>query len=78
MVSAEVSKEIVWPGKILEYLQEKQENSIPLFIDNSYAIKLAKNPEFHDQTKNINIKYHLIQHHVEANVVKESVPMARG
>jgi L-rhamnose isomerase len=35
-------------------------------IDNTLAIKLAKNPKFHDQTKHINTKYHLIRHHVEA------------
>ena len=40
--------------------------STPLFVDNSYAIQLAKNPKFHDRTKHINTKYHLIRHHVEA------------
>eukprot|EP00253_Pinus_taeda_P024186 PITA_24186 len=33
------------------------------------AIKLAKNPKFHDQTKHINTKYHLIRHHVEAKTI---------
>ena len=55
--------------KILEYLQEKQENSTPLLIDNTSTIKLAKNIRFHDQTKYINTKYHLIRHHVEANTI---------
>jgi len=43
--------------------------STPLFIDNSSAIKLAKNPKFHDRTKHINTKYHLIRHHVEAKTI---------
>ena len=38
-------------------------------IDNTFAIKLAKNYRFHDQTKYINKKYHLIRHHVEAKIV---------
>jgi L-rhamnose isomerase len=43
--------------------------SMPLFVDNTSAIQLAKNPKFQDQTKHINTKYHLIQHHVEAKTI---------
>ena len=42
---------------------------MPLFVDNTSAIQLAKNPKFHDQTKHINTKYHLIRHHVEAKTI---------
>jgi hypothetical protein len=45
---AEATKEIMLLKKTLEDLQEKQVNVTPLLIDNTYAIKLAKNPEFHD------------------------------
>ena len=69
VAAAEATKEIVWLRKILEDLQEKQENSTPLLINNTSAIKLAKNPRFHDRTKHINTKYHLIRHHVEAKTV---------
>ena len=69
VAAAEATKEIVWLRKILEDLQEKQENSTPLLIDNTSTIKLAKNPRFHDRTKHINTKYHLIRHHVEAKIV---------
>lgn len=44
-------------------------HSTILIIDNTYAIKLAKNPKFHDQTKHINTKYHLILDHVEAKII---------
>jgi hypothetical protein len=40
----EATKDIVWLRKILEDLQEKQVNSTPLLVDNTFAIKLAKNP----------------------------------
>jgi hypothetical protein len=60
---------IVWLGKILEELQEKQVNSTPLLVDNTSSIKLDKNPRFHDQTKHINTKYHLIQYHVEVKTI---------
>ena len=48
VATAEAMKEIVWLGKILEDLQVKQVQSTPLMIDNTSAIKLAKNPKFHD------------------------------
>jgi hypothetical protein len=44
-------------------------NSTLLLVDNTFAIKLAKNPRFHDQTKHINTKYHLIRYHVEAKTI---------
>ena len=60
VASTEETKENVLPRNILEYLQEKQENSTHLLIDNTSAIKLAKNLILHDRTKHINTKYHLI------------------
>ena len=69
MAIAELTKEILWLKKILEDLQEKQENYTPLLIDNTYAIKLVKNTIFHYKTKRINTKYHLIRHHVEAKTI---------
>ena len=69
MAAAEATKEIVWLRKILEDLQVKKVQSTPLMIENTFAIKLAKNPKFHDQTKHINTKYHMIRHHVEAKKI---------
>eukprot|EP00253_Pinus_taeda_P006635 PITA_06635 len=69
VASTEATKEIVWLRKILEDLQVKQVQSIPLMIDNTSTIKLAKNPKFHDRTKHINTKHHLIRHHVEAKTI---------
>eukprot|EP00253_Pinus_taeda_P007074 PITA_07074 len=69
VAAAEATKEIVWLRKIIEDLQVKQVQSTPLMIDNTSAIKLAKNPKFHDRTKQINTKYHLIRHHVEAKTI---------
>ena len=69
VAAAQATKEIIWLHKILEDLQEKQMTSTPLFVDNTSAIKLAKNPKFHDRTKHINTKYHLIRHHVEAKTI---------
>jgi hypothetical protein len=35
-------------------------NSTHVLVNNTFAIKLAKNLKFHDQTKHINTKYHLM------------------
>ena len=43
--------------------------SMPLFVDNTSTIQLVKNLKFHDRTKYINTKYHLIRHHVEAKTI---------
>eukprot|EP00253_Pinus_taeda_P021251 PITA_21251 len=67
--TVKATKEIVWLRKILEYLQVKQVQSTSLMIDNTSAIKLAKDPKFHDRTKHFNTKYHLIRHHVEAKTI---------
>ena len=34
------------------------------------AIQLTKNSKFHDQTKHINTKCNLIQHHVETKIIQ--------
>jgi len=60
VAAAEATNEIVRLRKILEDLQMEQMHSTPLMIDNTSAIKLAKKPKFHDRTKHINTKYHLI------------------
>ena len=36
------------------------ESCTTLFVDNQSAIKLAKNPEFHNTTKHIYIRYHYL------------------
>ena len=69
MVAVEATKEIMWLRKILEDLQVKQVKSTPLMIEDTSAIKLAKNPKFHDRMKHINTKYHLIRHHVQAKTI---------
>ena len=69
VAAAQATKEIIWLRNFFEDLQEKQKTSMPLFVENTSAIQLAKNPKFHDRTKHINTKYHLIQHHVEAKTI---------
>lgn len=48
VATAQDTKEIICLDKRLEYLQEKQKSSTPLFVDNSSIIQLKKNIKFHD------------------------------
>jgi hypothetical protein len=43
-----------------------------IHADNQGAIALAKNPEYHAQTKHIDMQYHFIREHVKANRIKLS------
>ena len=38
---------------------------IKLFVDNQGAIKLAKNPIFHQRSKHIDIRYHFIRGEIQ-------------
>jgi hypothetical protein len=69
VAAAKAMKQIEWLRKTLEDLQQKLVNSTPLLVDNTFVIKLTKNIKFHDRTKHINTKYHLIRYHVEENTI---------
>jgi hypothetical protein len=44
-------------------------NSTHLLVDNTFTNKLVKNLGFHDRTKHMNTKYHLIRYHVDAKTI---------
>ena len=43
---------------------------IPMFCDNTSAIKIAENPVQHSKTKHIDVMYHFIREHVENDTVE--------
>jgi hypothetical protein len=54
-------KEVVWMRRLLQDLGRRQDQPTELFIDNQSAIKLVRNPEFHQRTKHIDVKFHFIR-----------------
>jgi hypothetical protein len=42
---------------------------VTIYCDNQSAIALAKNDTFHQRTKHIDIRYHLIREHVAAGII---------
>ncbi|GJX75101.1 myosin-9-like protein isoform X1 [Tanacetum coccineum] len=45
---------------MLKELHMKQEDATEIYVDNKSAIDLAKNPVYHDRSKNNNTRYHFI------------------
>lgn len=61
-------KDLLWLRGLLSEIGFQQEGPTTVFNDNQSAIKLVKNPEFHQRTKHIKVKYHFIR---ENEVQKE-------
>lgn len=55
------TKEVVWLRRLLMEIGCQQNNSTPVFCDNQSAIRLVYNPEFHQRTKHIDVKFHHIR-----------------
>ena len=55
------AREAVWLRRLLSDLGEPQDESTRISVDNTSAIALARNPEFHARTKHIQLHYHYIR-----------------
>jgi hypothetical protein len=77
IAGAHAAKEAIWLGRLFNGLQQPSTFPIPLYIDNQSAIAIARNPEFHDRTKHIDIRYHFLRHKVESGeLVLDYLPTA--
>ena len=76
MAATHATKEAIWlHGLLVELGRISAGYSIPLLIDNQSAIALIKNPEHHERTKHIAIRYHFIRDIYEAGTIElEYVP----
>ena len=59
------AKEAVWLQKLTSELGHEVQRPLPLFVDNQSAIKLAHNPEFHNRSKHIDVKYHFTRNLIQ-------------
>lgn len=58
--AAALAKEIIWLKKLFIECEVDIVN-YTLFVDNMSALRLIKNPEFHQRSKHIDVKYHFIR-----------------
>ncbi|GFQ96303.1 retrovirus-related Pol polyprotein from transposon TNT 1-94 [Trichonephila clavata] len=64
IAASQAAKEAIWLNNLLKELCCV--TSVPsLQIDNQSAIRLVKNPEFHNRTKHIDIRYKFIREQYE-------------
>lgn len=63
------ANEGIWLQKLLREMGIEQK-TITLFRDNQACIALAKNPEDHNRTKHIQVKYHVIREYVLKGMIK--------
>jgi Reverse transcriptase (RNA-dependent DNA polymerase) len=65
LAGAHAAKETIWLRRLLSELGHDTHPATTLHIDNQSAIAAARNPDFHDRTKHIDIRYHFLRHKVE-------------
>ena len=61
VAACETARQITWVKNLIRELNFFDRFSTTLFIDNLSTIKLIKNPEFHQRTKNIDTRYHYVR-----------------
>lgn len=61
-------KDLIWITRFIDELGVPMDNQGWLMCDNQGAIRLVKNPEFHDRTKHIETKFHFIREYWTAGV----------
>jgi len=62
IAASEGAKELVWLKRLLsELLSDFAEKTPVLYIDNPSAIKLTKNPEYHERSKHIEVRHFYVR-----------------
>jgi hypothetical protein len=75
IAGAHAAKEVVWLRRLLTELGLHIDGPTTLLMDNQSVMKIAKNPQFHDRTKHIEVWYHYLRQKVEDQEIElEYVP----
>ena len=73
---AHTAKEVIWPRHLLAEIGLHDDNPTTLLMDNQSAIAIAKNPQFHNRTKHIEVHHHFLHHKVKKEEMElEYIPM---
>ncbi|KAI5329222.1 hypothetical protein L3X38_028619 [Prunus dulcis] len=68
--AAEATSQAKWLRFVLEDFGEEQVEGKPILCDNTSAIAMAKNPVFHQKTRNISRKFHFIREAIQAKEIE--------
>ena len=69
VAASEASKEAIWLMRLVNEILGKETAPISLLCDNQSAIRLVCNPEFHQRTKHIDVKYYFIREQQEGRKI---------
>ena len=68
--AADAAKEITWTINLLCDLDLSQQPPITLYSDNQSCIKLASSDKYHQKTKHIDLRFHLLKDLTEKGTIK--------
>ena len=63
------AQEAVWLCQLISELEQQKKKKMIIYEDNQSTICLSKNPQFHERSKHIAIRYHYIRDQVKDGVV---------
>jgi hypothetical protein len=65
------AKEAIWLKQLVSKIWKDQITNSPttIYIDNQSAIAIIKNPKFHNCTKHIKVRHHLLYQQVDSNTI---------
>ena len=61
MAACEAAKEAVWIQRLLSEIKNCEAKTVPIRCDNQISISLIRNPEHHQKTKHIEVKYFFVR-----------------
>jgi hypothetical protein len=70
MAACAASKEGVWQRAILAQVGVSTDSPMLILTDNQGAIALAKNPNHHQRSKHIDVRYHYVRRQVAKRVIR--------
>ena len=69
MAMSDATKECIWIRQLMQDLSCEQKTATVIRVDNQAAIKLSLNPEFHQRSKHIDIRFHFLRDEVNKGKV---------
>ncbi len=74
----ETVQEVLWFQCLIKEIRINQE-TITIYINNKGTMDFARNAQFSQRTKHIDIQYHFIREHLESGLIKlEYILMAKN
>lgn len=67
---AHATRDVLWLRQLFQELHFATTGPTALYEDNRSAVALANDPKFHERSKHIDLKYHLVRHHISEGTVQ--------